>query len=105
VKEPRPVISSEECPVIGLKLIVPVELEGYDRGYDSIVEDEYEPQYLVREGKVVGKRWIWTRRVRVFTRPWHDDEDGPCEECEKWHALYPERPENEILMEAERERL
>ncbi len=89
--------------VIGAKLIVPVADEGYERGYNAMVQDEYEAAYMHAHGRVQAV-WHWARRVRTWTRPMHRElihgGEYRCETCERWHTQYPEPPADEILDEA-----
>jgi hypothetical protein len=90
-------------PVVGAKLIQPVALEGYDKGYNATVEDHYEPAYWVEASQEPRTVWRWVRRVRTWTRPLHYNHEGHtihCEECARWYEQYPTRPD-EVLAEAE----
>lgn len=87
-------------PVVGLKRIVPVALEDYFEGYNSMVQDEYQPYRM--PCPVNGMKWQWhfVRRVRVFTKPLHYNIDGKsqkCERCEAWWKFVPNKPD-EILL-------
>ncbi len=97
---PRPEIPESEQRILGRQLIVPVAFDDYDRGYNPSVEDIYEPAVrFTRHGfnrtDRVEYLWRWKRRVRTFVKP---IPHGDCEECAKYHAEFPNMPD-EILLE------
>lgn len=101
--EPALVIPATENGIIGAKLIKPLDVGYYERGYNVHHQDEYEPMFLYRDGKEVAARWEFRRRIRQFLKPLHINHDGTpyrCEECERWWKLYPDKDgTEEVLIE------
>lgn len=87
----------------GHTYLVPVALEGYDRGYEALVRDHYEIEttyYAIDGKKYFVNQWKFKDRLRVWTRPLHYDHNGKsyrCEECERYWAEEPSRPDEVLL--------
>lgn len=98
LRPPKPVICEARQPVFGLHLIVPVKLEGYHKGYNSMVQDIYEHACLYSKDKGPRYYWRWARRIRSHSKPTHYSMKHRCTECEKWHKIFPTR-DDDVLME------
>jgi len=88
MKNPKTIICEQRQPVRGRHLIVPVEFGGYHQGYNSMVQDIYEAACFYSMSKGARYCWRWLKRMRVFSKPIHDE---PCAECEKWWELIPSK--------------
>jgi hypothetical protein len=76
-----------ESNVVGKYLIAPAWDEPYDRGFNPMVVDIYEPLYQVVGDKELAF-WFFRKRIRQYSKPIHRDHYGreiKCKECESWY--------------------
>lgn len=94
-------------PVRGAKFIVPIALEGYDRGYNPMVQDHYEVEsrWICDGGREYGlNQWLFKERVRVYSKVRHYDFNGKefrCPECELHWKKWPDGRPDEVLLRRE----
>lgn len=101
---PKPTRPMFENEIYGLGMIVPIYLEGYHEGYNSVVYDDYDANYVFDDNGNVDyskSLLVFTQRRRSFSKPQHYGYDGKpwrCEECEKWWAIYPDKDDKDEIL-------
>lgn len=88
----KPALVITDQPVVGRMLIKAVASLGYSKGYNSIVEDEYEPVF---QGHNAEPFWGFVRRVQRFYRADHGDQH--CDECAAWWERIPDMPDKVLF--------
>lgn len=89
-------------PVRGMKLIVPVALESYERGWNPMVQDVYEVETVQHDERYFTNQWLFKERVRIYCKPLHYElltgKPYRCKACEAYWKECPERPD-EVMIE------
>lgn len=68
---PSPRWIIDDVPVEGLRYIVPISLEGYHEGFNSMIVDLYRRALMVATGHDPKDCWVFDKRVRQFSRALH----------------------------------